>query len=446
MSQEYATIFDNPNYQAAIGFRNFGVGGYMQPYTVNGRQEWNPRMTVRDEIKSMERGRANVVWTNNARKPIKMDSTGQRVRPRTIFVDTTPPGQIASLTAQDYSDPAVDIDKYIDLVIKANRDPSSTNIDKSIYDPYVDPFWYNLNLEHTDILASGEEAKPGVFQKRAAGGVITTQDSPAINVINVAAEIQGMQVDEFVLTQAISSRTTPNLTLSFDQWNGFTVYQDIAEGDATYQQKGNFTRKSYGLRKDVGHIAITDEATMVPDRDVWTYHVQHVGREMIKLQNLKVAIEILTATTTTGTGDWDARTNGLSDANPILDVRKAAREIKANGMRADTLISGSDPFTSFGGNTNIKGTTEPMPAMNFGTRVEVSQFLPGMTWYIDDLASQTGVIILNKTAVSRLQGPQRTAMYRSEERGINAYVTRDWNRVVTVDPTLIRKIINVVTP
>lgn len=429
MSQ--VNIFDRPEYQ------NFN------PNWRGGMPVFDPRMTVREEMKSMERGRANVAWTNPAKKTIKLDN-GIRVRPRTVFVDSSPPGT-SSIYDADYTDPAIDIDKYINLAIKANNDPSATNIDKSIHDPYIGNFWYNKALEHTDVVNTGDEIKPGVFVKRAAGGVITTQDSPAINVINVAAEIQGIQTEEFVLTQAVSSRTTPNLTLSFDQWNGFTVFQDIAEGDATYQQKGNFTRKTFGLRKDVGHIAITDEAGMVPDRDVWTYHVQHVGKEMVKVKNLKVAIEILTATETTGGDDWDTRTNGLSDVNPIEQIRKAAREIKANNGNPNTIISGSDPFTSFGGNTNIKGTTEPMPAMNFGTRVEVSQFLPGMTWYIDDLATQTGLIILDKTAVSILQGPQRTAMYRNEERGINAYVTRDWNRVVTVDPTIIRRLTGVVT-
>lgn len=436
MSSVSTTIFDREDYQR------------YQPHWVGGMPAYDPRlrMSVRDEIRSMERGRANVVWTNPAKTQQKMDKTGIRVRPRTIFVDSTPPGQAASIYDSDFTDPAMDIDRYIELNIKARKDPSSTNIDKSIYDPYINNFWYNKALEHTDVLETGEEIKPGVFVKRAAGGVITTQDSPAINTINVAAEIQGMQVEDYVLTQAISTRTTPNLTLSFDQWNGFTVFQDIAEGDSTYQQKGNFTRKTVGLRKDVGHIAITDEAGMVPDRDVWTYHVQHVGREMIKVRNMKVAIELLTATITTGGTDWDARTNGLSDANPIEQIRKAAREIKANGGNPNTIVSGSDPFTSFGGNTNIKGTTEPMPAMNFGTRVEVSQFLPGMTWYIDDLATQTGVIILDKSGVSFLQGPQRTAMYRNEERGINAYITRDWNRVYTIDSTIVRRLTGVFTP
>jgi hypothetical protein len=394
-----------------------------------------PLIDVQAEMRKQRRGLATVVWANGSKENHK------RIPAETVFVDNI----MAGIPVPDYSDPALDMRKARELNEKAAKDPSSTNIDKAINDPWYNDFWYNQALQHADIIKNGEEVPnaPGVFIKRAAGGIMTTTDSPAINTINVSQAIQGMRVQDYILVNAIDQESTPNLTLSIDQWNGFTVYQDIAEADSTFQQKGNFTRKTFGLKKDVGHIGISDEARLVPDRNIWDYHVRHVGQEMFKVKNIKVAIELLTAGITAGGTDWAAKTNGISDQDPIGQIRVAAKVIEANGGRVSRIVSGSDPLTDFQGNTNIKGPNEPVPGLNYGTRVTQNAHLPGIQWYADELATQTGIILFDPEAIKLLQGPVRTAMYRNEDRGIDGYITRDFNRVATIDDTLIRRLTGV---
>jgi hypothetical protein len=71
--------------------------------------------------------------------------------------------------------------------------------------------------------------------------------------------------------------------------------------------------------------------------------------------------------------------------------------------------------------------------------------LPGFTWIVDPLMSANRVTIYDKSTLLLLQGPVRTAQFRKEGAGVDAYFTRDWNAVAILDATQIRALTDVVT-
>lgn len=355
---------------------------------------------------------------------------GQMIRPEAIHIGERN-------DKPTWEEPVFDVRRYKQA--KEAYRKGSLSKDQFQYSPWLSTEWEEAAKIKEEEFRYGKSYINSPF--RSASGVITMGDSPAINVIQILGEILGQDNRNYVLEQAVTNAATPNLSLSVDTWSGFTASQDVSEAQEALVKKGAFTRQEYVLKKDVAHVAITDEANFRADRDVFAQHVRHAVQDLRRLKNQKIAVELETATDISA-GDWLAWTTDHRTRDAARDVYAAAAVIEANGGIPDTVASHSRVFNDF--LTNTSGPLAGAQENRFGTFVVNNiPTLPGFNWFIDNLKTNTLATIYDKSAVLLMQGPTRTAQYRIESRGIDAYITRDWNSVKIIDSSRIRDITGV---
>jgi len=379
-------------------------------------------------------------WYNPA-ESYEKGPDGQLIRPQTIYIgekNETP----------TWDEGVFDVARY--KAAKEAYRQGRLNKDQALYSPWLSTEWEEAAKIREEELKYGKSYINSPF--RSASGVITMGDSPAINVIQILGEILGQDNRNYVLEQAVTSAATPNMSLSVDTWSGFSASADVGEGVEALTKKGLFARQEYVLKKDVAHVAITDEAQMRADRDVFAQHVRHAVQDMRRLKAQKIAVELETATDIAA-GDWLAwgpvagTTETHRARNAARDVYTAAAVIEANGGVPNTIASHSRPFNDFVTNTALGPVGfGGQQDQRFGTFIANNiPTLAGFTWYIDNLKTNTLATVYDKSAVLLMQGPTRTAQYRIEGKGIDAYITRDWNSVKIIDGTRIRDITGVST-
>jgi hypothetical protein len=407
----------------------------------------NANQIFREESAAARRKGVDVAWYAPKDVNINKKRGSKNIRPHTIHVGEH--GQINP----SWSDPAFDlyekerIDKRIAKIQGEGGEITESQMLEFDLAPYVGDFWKNAAHNFW------EDASGMSQQKVAAGGIVTSDENAAVNVINVLQEMLGLDRREYALVNnAVTTIATPNLTLSVDTWQGFNAYRNVGEGVEVDQQKGRITRQNFVLQKDVGSIGATDEAQMVSERPLWQIHMDHVVRAMTNIKNVKVqtALESAAVTATDiGTVDWTdyhATSINNSAVNPAAQIRAEADIIYTNMGRANTIVSGTGPLDAYLGNTYIQGNQGGTFSRETGPFVMTNvPNLPGFTWIVDPLMSANRVTIYDKSTLLVLQGPVRTAQFRKEGAGVDAYFTRDWNAVAILDATQIRALTDVVT-
>lgn len=389
----------------------------------------NRALTIEDYVLQKKLD-STAAWYNPA-KEWTQAKNGVPLRPETIYIGE-------KNMAPTWEEGVFDVARYRSAMTEYRK--GNIDSDKLKFSPWLKDYWEDAANTAADVFKHGRHA---VNAYRSAGGVVTSTDSTAINVIQILGEILGRDQRQYTMEQAVTTVSTPNLALSVDTWQGFTASQDVGESVEALVKKGRITRVEYLLKKDVGHIGVTDEAQLRADRDIFTLHVNHAVQDLRRIKAQKIAVELETATDVAA-GDWAAYTGEHSTRDPVDDIGTVADTIEANGGSPNTIASGARAFRDFSSNTHIRGTIEASADLTFGNRVAGGlPGLPGMTWYIDNLKTNTLVTVYDKSAILLMQGPTRTAQYRNEARGQDFYITKDYNAVKIIDTSLIRDVTGV---
>jgi hypothetical protein len=369
-------------------------------------------------------------WYNPATKPVRAGDV--TLEPECIYIGE-------SGGAPTWEEPVFDVGRYRQALALYRE--GRIDDDRLKYTPWrFDPRWEELVKIETDVYKYGRQA---MNQYRSGAGVVLSTDSTAINVIQILGEVQGTTERQYSMEEAVTRIATPNLSLSIDKWAGFAASSDVGEGVEALVKKGKITRTEYLLKKDVGHIMVTDEAQLRADRDVFTLHVNHAVRDLRRLKATKIATELETATPVSG-ADFGALGTYYSTNDPLDLIGTVGDTIEGNGGTVNTFASHGKALRDFMGNTHVSGVgPNPSPATFGAKTVGNIPGFPGVTWYVDNLLSQTLLSIYDKAGIMLMQGPVRTAQYRIEPRGMDAYITRDYNTCEIVDTDIVRNLTTV---
>jgi len=386
-----------------------------------------------DEYFFIKKLETPAAWYNPATKWDKGGPDSVRVQPQTIY--------LGGEEQPTWEEPVYDVAK-LNRAKEAYR-KGSINQDQAQYSPWISTEWEEVAKDWFNIQKYGKPYANSPF--RSASGVIQSTDGPAaINVIQVLAEVLGIDNRNLILDQAVTTAATPNIVLSVDQWSGFGASVDVGEGVEPLTKKGAFTRTEYALKKDAIHIGVTDEGQMRFDRDMYAQNIRQGGQALRIAKNQKIATELETATNATGTfGDWLAfSAGGNRTRDAARDIFKGAAEIEANGGIPNTVASHSRVFNDFIANTQLgPGGFGSSVEQKFGTNIVTNlPQLSGFTWYIDNFKTATLATVYDKSAVLLMQGPTKVEQYRDSKKGLNGYIARDWNAVKIIDGTRIRNI------
>jgi hypothetical protein len=388
----------------------------------------------REESQSARRRGVDVAWYAPPDVNINKRRGQKNIRPNTVYLGEH------GVTSPSWTDPAFDLNEkervtrnYNRIVSEGGEITEAQMLEMDLA-PYVGDFWKNAAHNY---YASMEEMSP---QKVAAGGIIQSDENAAVNVINVLQEMIGQDRREYaLLTNAVRTIATPNLTLSVDSFQGLNAYSNVGEGVEVDQQKGAIARQNFVLQKDVGSIGITDEARLTSERPLWEIHMDAVTRAMNNIKNVRVqaALESAAITPTNSPNSWfDYHATSINNSaiNPARQIREQADLIYTNQGRANTIVSGTAAFDYYLGNTHIQGNQGGIFTRESGPNVITNvPGLPGMTWIIDPLMAVDRVTIYDRNSLLLLQGPVRTAQVRKEGAGVDVYFTKDWNNVAILD-------------
>ena len=381
-----------------------------------------------------QRGQATSAWYMPGRN---LQETGG-VRPETIHV-----GEL-SHTEPTWEDAVYDVKKAREAA--ADYAAGKIDYEEAMAAPYTDEWQGRFSNWFSEVqkMAKTYEMSP---YRVAAGGKITSDDHSTLNIVNIMAEILGRDTREYVLVNAATRASTPNLRLSIDTFNGFDVERDVPEGAEPLAQKGRMTRQDFTVPKQVSHIVQTDESELTSDRNLMQEHIRHAASKMNRLKALLVAtvLENSDPSPTAGS-DWAAYTTDHSTANPGDQIGALQDIIDDNGGVGDTVASGTRAYRDFIGNTHNKGMVNPTPGA--GSRSGKVVTNPGNlldvdAWYVDRLITNTLAIVYDKSAVLFLQGPIRTETYRDSLKGQNGWITRDWCASYCVDTTRVKELTGV---
>jgi hypothetical protein len=376
-------------------------------------------------------------WYNPSKKREKID--GVMVEPETIYLGEKSDHQ------PTWEYPVFDVARHREHLSLIRQ--GKINDDRLQYGAYKGE-WEDIANEFAERKEMGDRA---YNQFRSANvGIITSSDSPALNVVQILGEILGRDTKTYNLENAVTKVSTPNLSISVDAIHGFTASADVGEGVEPDVKKGKFTRTAYTLKKDAGYIMQTDEASFTNDRDTFNLSIQQVTRDLVRILNQKIATKLESADVADAGGgsDWLAYTGEHRAADPLEQIGTAMDIIRDNGGNPDTIASDPKPLREF--NTNVQGgqalQNAPSPLTSTGF-TGVYQGVGGLplTWYVDSLLAANRVTIYDKSAVMLMQGPVRTAQFRDERRGLDAYITRNWNAIHIIDTSVIRYLAPVTT-
>lgn len=397
----------------------------------------------REESAAQRRRGVDVAWYAPPDVNVNRRKGQKKILPHTIYLGEH------GVATPNWSLPAFDLNekervqKQLAKIYAEGGQVTEAEMREFDLAPYIGEF-KNFANEYWE---AAEDMSP---QKVAAGGIITSDENAAVNVINVLQEMIGQDRREYaLLANAVRTVATPNLVLSVDTFTGLNAYSNVGEGVEVDQQKGAIARQNFVLQKDVGSIGITDEARMTSERPLWEIHMDAVTRAMANIKNVRVqaALESAAVTGTASSALWTAyhaTSINNSAVNPAAQIMLKADEIYKNQGRANTIVSNVSALSAYLGNTFIQGNQGGTATRETGPfTLNNVPGLPGFTWIIDPLMSHNRVTIYDRNSLLLLQGPMRTAQVRKDGAGIDVYFTKDWNNVAILDATHFRNITSV---
>lgn len=390
------------------------------------------RMTIREEIRAIQKEQGRSAWYNPARSIAKSDH-GDKVLPDSVYL-----GEASGQPT--WNERILDMGKFREIRNAAQtaiKNGSISSFDWGKFeDPWVDD-WKRINQEYQYMKKTGKIKGAAVGQNA---------DFTAIDVVNVLAQMVGIELRNFTLEQALTSIGTPQLNLRIDTWTRFVNSQGVPEGIAPMTRRPSVARVSLDLTKDVGHVAFTDEAQLRAVHDIFRQAIDTAVTDMKRIRSNKIATELETGTGVAG-ADWAAFTTDHNTTAPQTNLGTVADTVFANNGQANIVTSHDKPWRNFTMSTYVKGLLQavPLPDLSLAKVINNVPGLPGLTWYIDNEHTSTVACVFDKGAVYLLEGPKRVAQYRMEQEGVDGYIYRDWNLPKIVIGGRIRKLTSIAT-
>lgn len=309
---------------------------------------------------------------------------------------------------------------------------SDKDLEESCYSDEYLPLYQEFKSKLNSAKLSGNS---GLY-----GSVITQNDFSVLRVEADVSRVLGFQLQDNVLEQAVTVQAAPNLVARYRTWSGFEIEPHVGEGVIVEAKKGNMTETTFAIKKDVGAAAITIEAELTTEGDIFGDHVTWIGKKMRKLRNTKIASALETATQTQNSSDWDAYTSPAHTNDPTVDFQTAINTLNGASnkeYRIDTIVSEPAPRRAFFNNTWVKGIYTPVTPAQNSPRITATPGVEGNPLWYTDFAVETtdSVFVYAKEVIVLFDGPKRQTEIGRPDAEVREYYSRDFNDVFVIDQT-----------
>jgi hypothetical protein len=272
---------------------------------------------------------------------------------------------------------------------------------------------------------------------RTAQGLVGVPEIHAMESAVILQEIIGLQRPNYTLRNALRSITMNALTAKlpiYTKLEAQAKVKDMVEADLV---RGDWDTVAFDLWKNVGHIAVSDEAGMRSPIDVIGIQTRDVAGALENTLNTQIATELETATSGAGT-DWGSNSN-----NPVADILARMTTLGTAGFHADTVLAHPLVWADYFGNDYVKGSLGGIQYPDLqGARFIIPNLQGGRVTGISDYAiTSTIAIVMDSSAAGVLGvGPTQAAQYRNEIGGYDGYIVRQWVEPLLVQDDAIRVI------
>ena len=313
----------------------------------------------------------------------------------------------------------------------SSKDLTSTEIDNYRFSGISDEFLDQANRMWSDIDKASKLSMQG---QPLGAGVITTSDYADIAATIVDSTTYELIARDYVLQQACTSKTSQNLTYSFDDTTPYLNEADIGENDVMDPRQIDYTRGSVTLKKAQGHVKASRWAELAARaHNVTQDNFSIVAADFPRIFATDIATTMAGFTDNAAAGAYDVIAGGSfhSTTNPMTEFRLDSSTIRTAGGMANTLAMNSETYQTLVQNTfmrvggaGIFGQVGPFE--NVSSRVATHPMLPGYTIYIDELLTKGDIHVYDKRAIEFVTGPSRTATVNNDEQYFVSQIHDRW--------------------
>jgi hypothetical protein len=261
----------------------------------------------------------------------------------------------------------------------------------------------------------------------ATAGIVDSSTIDATKSLNILDRVLGLQVRDFFLMNTVTMVPANNLVFTIDTYAEGSVQEKVPELDSPQLISHTESRVTKVLYKNIGHIAISEEAEMKGSHATMQLRQDKTMKDMARVINAQIATELETASDVAGS-DWGAVSGTPADSsnNPINDISGVMTTIEGNGFNVDYIAGHDRPITDLLTNKFIRGRGN----VGIGTNVLANNApsesgLP--TNIIKDQAlTNTIATVASKDAVWLGQGPTVVASYNNDQAGYKGWLVKQW--------------------
>jgi hypothetical protein len=299
------------------------------------------------------------------------------------------------------------------------------------YDPWEKEFQpdaqiFNQNLQK---FVNGEVNWKTIMTESA--GAMVASDFPGLRLVSVLGQLVNQEQKKYVLQDAFPVIPTTELLLRIPTVTRFEIAEGMDEFDLVESMKMAFTASYINLKKDVAHLAWSDEFMMSTfDQPIYALHLQNAQSEFERVKAAKVARQLLLLTPQTG-ANLLAFTSGTehSDFNPILEFAESRVAIDAGNGVMNRAAMNTFTYQAYTLNTWIGGSALNPQNTGFDIqrRVAAMPKAPDLTAYLDEVMPDGKMALWDSSAGVRVQSIIKSSTYRDEHPGGSGLYIRDWN-------------------
>jgi hypothetical protein len=294
-------------------------------------------------------------------------------------------------------------------------------LDFTAYDQYAESLriWSDLKTKYGAV---------GASKKIATANIVNSQTIDQTKSLNILDRVLGLQVRDFFLQTVVTPIPSPQLVFTVDTYNDGSVQGKVPELDEAQLISHTESRSTQVLYKNIGHIAISEEADMKQSHPTMQLRQDKTMKDMARLINSQIATVLATATDVAGS-DWGAVSGTPPDSanNPINDIQGAMTTIEGAGFNVDYIAGHDRPITDLLTNKFIRGRGNVGIGTDvLGKNVGITEAGIPASIVKDQALPNTTALIGSKDAVWLGQGATIVANYLNDQAGYRGWLVKQW--------------------
>lgn len=276
-------------------------------------------------------------------------------------------------------------------------------------------------------------------ERISTAAIVGSSDIDATKNLGILSRVLGLQTRSYFLNLLVTMIPSANLVFSVDTMTDGSVAGMVSELGEPKLIPHTETRATNVLYKNIGHIAISEEAKLKGSHNTMALRQDKTLRDLARLINSQIGTVGETATGVAG-ADWGAVSGTPPDStnNPISDLEGVMTTIEGLGFNVDYIAGHNRPITDLLTNKFIRGRGN----VGIGTNVLATNTPtePGLVGIVKDQAlTNTVALVGSKDAIWLGQGPTTIASYMNDIVGYEGWLAKQWWLPIIANAAGIRK-------